>query len=137
MGDVMRVKEQGGGTTRTYSVDADRAWKIAVTVFHWEGSGAIEEHRDENYMLSSSSTSGVLGDAIMGAWIQPVDEHQTSVTVVTMRVNALDLTISLTESTFHRCFEDAVKILESGKPLPLTAPMPPPNEDSSSPLKKS
>src|SRR5438105_3726400 len=46
LGDVMQEKTQGGGTTQVYPVDTDQAWKIALTVLRWEGSDAIEEHRD-------------------------------------------------------------------------------------------
>src|SRR5262249_13956566 len=50
LGDVMREKAEGGGTVQVYPVDTDQAWKIALTVFRWEGSDAIEEHRDQSYM---------------------------------------------------------------------------------------
>jgi hypothetical protein len=34
-------------------VKADQAWQIAIQVFRWQGSGLIEEHRDQGYMLTS------------------------------------------------------------------------------------
>ena len=52
LSDVVQAKAQGGGTTQVYPVDVDQAWTIAMTVFRWEGSDAIEEHRDQGYMLT-------------------------------------------------------------------------------------
>jgi hypothetical protein len=120
LADVTRAKDEG--TSQIYSVDADQAWKIAMTVFRWEGSDAIEEHRAEGYMLTSSgATVGTMG-AVMGAWIDPVIEGQTKVTVVTKRRVATNLFTTLTETTFHRRFAQAVKIVKAGKPLPLEPP---------------
>jgi hypothetical protein len=42
LGDVVQEKAQGGGTAQVYPVDVDQAWEIAMTVFRWEGSDAIE-----------------------------------------------------------------------------------------------
>ena len=47
LGDVVHEKAEGGGTGQVYPIDTDQAWKIAVTVFRWEGGDAIEEHRDQ------------------------------------------------------------------------------------------
>lgn len=72
MSDVTRVKEEGSeGTTKIYPVDADQAWAIAKIVFRWEGSDAIEEHRDQGYMLTSSGMNLVSWGTVMGAWIEP------------------------------------------------------------------
>ena len=59
LADVTRVKEEGSeGTTNIYPVDSDQAWEIAKKVFRWVGSDAIEEHRDEGYMLTSLDFHG-------------------------------------------------------------------------------
>jgi hypothetical protein len=77
MDDVVQVKEAGTeGTTKVYPVNADQAWEISKTVFRWEGSDAIEEHRDEDYMLTSSGPNLVSWGAVMGAWIEPVDKEK-------------------------------------------------------------
>jgi hypothetical protein len=76
MDDVVQVKEAGTeGTTKVYPVNADQAWEISKTVFRWEGADAIEEHRDEDYMLTSSGPNLVSWGAVMGAWIEPVDKE--------------------------------------------------------------
>ena len=116
--DVMRVKEEGSeGTTKVYPVNADQAWKIARTVFRWEGADAIEEHRDEGYMLTSSGMNLVSWGTVMGAWVNPVDKDNTEVTVVTKRRISINIATTLTEGTFHNRFAQAVKIVNSGQPL--------------------
>jgi hypothetical protein len=123
MNDVVRVKEAGTeGTTKVYPVSADQAWEISKTVFRWEGSDAIEEHRDQNYMLTSSGMNLVSMGAVMGAWIETVDKDNTKVTVVTKRRVTLNVATTLTEGTFHRRFAQAVEIVKRGQPLPRNTP---------------
>jgi len=123
MGDVVKAKESGSeGTTRNYNVGADAAWDIAKTVFRWEGADAIEEHRSENYMLTSSGMNMVSYGAVMGAWVEPIDPMNTKVTVVTKRRVQTNIFTTLTEGTFHKRFEQAVMIVKKGQPLPRNAP---------------
>lgn len=122
LSDVMREKAQGGGTTTVYPVSKDQAWEIAKTVFRWEGSDAIEEHKAEGYMLTSTGMEVFTAGAVMGAWVDPVGDRQAKVTVVTKRRIVTNLVTSLTETTFHRRFTQAVEIVKAGKPLPLTRP---------------
>lgn len=124
LGDVIRAKESGEeGTTQVYPINADQAWKIAITVFRWEDTDAIEEHRDEGFMLTSSGTDAFSWGAVMGAWVKPLGENKTEVTVVTKRKLSTTIRISLTEGTFHRRFAQAVEIIKAGKPLPRIAPI--------------
>ena len=118
LSDVVQVKAQGGGTTQVYPVDTDQAWTIAKTVFRWEGSDAIEEHRDQGYMLTSSGMNVVSAGAVMGAWVEPAGRGQTKITVVTKRRVAT----TLTETTFQKRFAQAVALVKAGQPLPLTPP---------------
>lgn len=123
MNDVVRVKEAGTeGTTKVYPVTADQAWEISKTVFRWEGSDAIEEHRAQGYMLTSSGMNLVSWGAVMGAWIEPVDKDNTKVTVVTKRRVTVNIATTLMESTYHKRFAQAVEIVKKGEPLPRTAP---------------
>jgi hypothetical protein len=123
MSDVVRVKEAGTeGTTKVYPVSADQAWEISKKVFRWEGADAIEEHRDQGYMLTSSGPNMVSWGAVMGAWIEPVDKSNTKVTVVTKRRLTMNIATTLTESTYHRRFAQIVEIVNSGKPIPETRP---------------
>ena len=123
LNDVVSAKESGKeGTAQTYNVSENKAWEIAKTVFRWEGSDAIEEHRDQRYMLTSSGMNLMSAGTVMGAWVEPVDAGNTKVTVVTKRRIQTNLVTTLTESTFHKRFAQAVEIVNQGQPLPATAP---------------
>ncbi|NTU42023.1 MAG: hypothetical protein HGA78_03020 [Nitrospirales bacterium] len=120
MGDVAVSKDSG--TSAVYPVTADQAWELAKTVFRWEGADAIEEHRKDGYMLTSSGMNMVSWGAVMGAWIDPIDNDQTKVTVVTKRRLSMNVATTLTETSFHKRFSEAVDILKAGKSLPVKAP---------------
>ncbi|MBM4145377.1 MAG: hypothetical protein FJ240_03750 [Nitrospira sp.] len=120
MGDVARSKAEG--TSKVYPVTGDQAWDIAKAVFRWEGADAIEEHRKDNYMLTSSGVNLITYGAVMGAWIDTIDQNSTKVTVVTKRRIATNLATTLTEDTFHKRFAQAVEIIRAGKSLPVTPP---------------
>jgi len=122
MKDVIKAKERGEGTAAIYNVTEDQAWEISMTVFRWEGSDAIEQHRSQNYMLTSSGMNMVSYGSVMGAWVEPVDANNTKVTVVTKRRVATNLATTLTEATFHKRFVQAVEIIKSGQPLPIVPP---------------
>jgi hypothetical protein len=120
MGDVVRAKDEG--TAKVYPVNADQAWEISKTVFRWEGADAIEEHKSEGYMLTSSGMNWVSWGAVMGTWIEPVDKDNTRVTVVTKRRIATNIATTLTETTFHKRFAQAVEIVKKGNRLPSNPP---------------
>ncbi len=120
MGDVVKAKDEG--TSKVYPVNAEQAWMIAKAVLRWEGADAIEEHKDEGYMLTSSGMNLVSMGTVMGAWIDPIDKESTKVTVVTKRRISTDLATTLTETTFQKRFAQAVDIVKSGKPLPSAPP---------------
>ena len=123
LNDVIREKESGtAGTTKTYPVTPDQAWDIARTVFRWEGTDAIEEHKDEGYMLTSSGINLYSYGAVMGAWVKPINQQNTEVTVITKRRVQTNIFTTLTEGTFHKRFSQAVGIINSGKTLPISAP---------------
>lgn len=123
MNDVVQAEQNGSeGTSAVYPVTKNQAWDIAKTVFRWEGSDAIEEHMDQNYMLTSSGMNLVSWGTVMGAWVYPVDEQHTKVTVVTKRRLTLNVATTLTEGTFQKRFAQAVGLINSGQPLPQIAP---------------
>jgi len=123
MQDVVKAKESGAeGTTKTYSVPESQAWDIAKAVFRWEGADAIEEHRDQHYMLTSSGMNLITMGTVMGAWTKPLNTENTEVTVVTKRRVTTNLATTLTEGTFHKRFAQGVNIVKRGKPLPETSP---------------
>ncbi|HBQ21555.1 MAG: hypothetical protein A2Z91_02270 [Deltaproteobacteria bacterium GWA2_38_16] len=120
MSDVLTSKDNG--TAKVYPVNANQAWTIATKVLRWEGADAIEEHRDEGYMLANSSMNLITTGTLMGAWVEKVDNSHSKVTVVTKRRIATNLVTTLTETTFHDRFAQAVDIVKKGQPLPATSP---------------
>ena len=120
LADVVGKKEDG--TSQIYSVSVDQAWEIAKVVFRTEGTDAIEEHRAEGYMLTSSGMNMVSWGAVMGAWIDPVGKDETKVTVLTKRRITINIATTLMESTFHKRFAQGVGIVKAGKPLPPLLP---------------
>lgn len=70
-------------------------------------------------MLTSSDINLASYSAVMGAWIESTPKaSDTKVTVVTKRRVAINIAITLTESTFHRRFTQAVEIIHKSQPLP-------------------
>ena len=120
MSDVVTAKADG--TSETYPVNTDQAWEISKTVFRWEGSDAIEEHRDQGLMLTSSGVNFLTTGTVMGAWVDKIDASHTKVTVVTKRRVKIDIATTLTETTFHKRFAQAVRIVKRGEPLPIKPP---------------
>jgi hypothetical protein len=116
------LQSKNEGTVQAYGVKADQAWDIAVAALRWEGCEAIEEHRADGYMLTTSGPKLVSGGSMVGVWIEPINEKQTRVTIVSKRKMQSNAATGLTESTFHRRFAQGVEIVRSGKPLPLNAP---------------
>ena len=109
MQDVVKVKQSGAeGTTRNYAVSEAQAWEIA--------------NGDQHYMLTSSGVNLVSWGAVMGAWVEPVKDDETKVTVVTKRRVTMNVATTLTETTFHKRFAQAVNIVRKGQPLPAEAP---------------
>jgi hypothetical protein len=106
--DAHVEKRHGGGTSRVYAVDAAHAYDAAREVFREEGADPIEDHRESNYLLTSSGPGFATQGSVMGAWFQPVDEYHTLVTVVTKRRVSVTLATTLTESTFHDRFATKV-----------------------------
>jgi hypothetical protein len=120
MSDVVKDKENG--TAQVYPVDSDRAWKIAIQVFRWEGADAIEEHRDQNLILTTTRINLSFEGTFMGAWVEPLDQEHTKVTVVTKRKYATNITTAVTEAAFHQRFQQAIALVNSGKLLPIETP---------------
>ena len=124
MQDVVKAKQnRSEGTTQAYNISKVQYWDIAKTVFRWKGYDAIEEHKEQNYMLTISGMSLVSYGAVMGAWIEPTTKpSDKKVTVVTERRVAMNIATTLTESTFHRRLTQAVEIIHKNQPLRAEAP---------------
>jgi len=103
-------------------VNFDTSWKIAVRVLRWEDAETIEEHKDENYMVTTVGQNFVSAGSVIAVWVEPIDTSNTKVTIVTKRKMQTNLATGLTESTFHKRFQQGVDIVKQGKPLPSDAP---------------
>jgi hypothetical protein len=101
--DVVAEKQRGGGTSKTYPVAADLAFEVSRDVLRSRAGDAIEEHRAQGFMLTSSSANELTRGTYIGVWVAPAGE-QTVVTVVTKRKIPTNMVTTLTESTFHEYF---------------------------------
>jgi hypothetical protein len=116
--DLPNYKQEG--MSRVYPVTEDQAWTIARSIFRsLDEIDAIEERRPEGYMLTSTGAGGFTWGTVIGTWFERVDDTKTKVTIVTKRRLQTNISTSLTETTFHRRFEQAVDILK--RPLPPAA----------------
>lgn len=120
MSDVLQSKNEG--TVNVYSVNEEQAWKIAMTVLRWENAETIEEHRNEHYMLTTTGVNLVSAGTLIGVWVEPVNDNDTKITVVTKRKMQTNVATGLTETTFQKRFSQAVEIVKSGNPLPVEPP---------------
>ncbi|MRR57283.1 MAG: hypothetical protein EG824_03605 [Deltaproteobacteria bacterium] len=121
--DVMQQRKSGtAGVTRVYPIPADQAWEISRAVFRWEKVDGVEEHREENYMITSTGMNMVAFGSVMGVWIEPADSIGTKVTVLTKRRVAKDTFTKLNDATFFERFEQGLKIVQDGKKLPVVPP---------------
>ncbi|MBM2840169.1 MAG: hypothetical protein HW412_697 [Bacteroidetes bacterium] len=118
--DALKAKDEG--SVNVYPVDFEQAWKIARTVLRWEDAETIEEHKDENYMVTTVGQNFISAGAVVAVWVEPVDKTQTKITIVTKRKMQTNIATGLTESTFHRRYGQAVQIVKDGKTLPTEPP---------------
>ena len=120
--NVVEAREDGKGTVEVYDVNMDDAWMLAKKSLRWGGSEAIEEYKEEGYMLTSKGMNLVTSGCVMGAWIEESGDNQTKVTVISKRRISTDITTGMTEDKFHRLFAKGSEILKSGEELPLSTP---------------
>lgn len=109
MSEVVAAKAQGTeGVTVDYPITENQAWDIAQAVLRDAGAQAIEEHRAEGYMLTTSpNTLGVSG-ALVGVWIKKSSTSTTAVTVISKRQIKSALLVSPSESQLQDKFARAV-----------------------------
>ncbi len=122
LNSVIEAKEDGKGTVKVYDINMDDAWTLAKKSFRWGGADAIEEYKEEGYMLTSKGMNLVSSGSVMGAWLEKVDDDKTRVTVITKRRISTNIATGMTEDKFHRLFAKGSEILKSGEKLPLSAP---------------
>lgn len=120
MSDVVRDKEKE--TQKSYQINFEQAWDIAITVLRWEGCETIEQHQNSGYMLTTIGHDFFSDGTLVGVWLDEIDQDNTKMTVVTKRKEQLSLATGLTETTFHSSFEKAVNLVNKGEKLPYDKP---------------
>jgi hypothetical protein len=113
MSDLVRSKEMGEGTSRIYQVSVDQAWEITKKVLDWEGIGALEDHRSEGYVLITSGTVWFFRATLIGIWVEPLNNVQSKVTVITKSKRSMDTFVGLSETDFHEHFSLFAKGVET------------------------
>lgn len=116
--NMVETKEQG--TSHIYHISPGQAWKITKTVFHWEAFDVIEEHRRNGYMVGRNGNEWAPWTSLTIAWVDRIDRKHTKVTIVTKR--HVGVKSGTSETTFHKRFAQAMRMVKKGKMLP---PVPP------------
>jgi hypothetical protein len=111
--DLVRSKEMGEGTSRIYQVSVEQAWEVTKKVLEWEGIGAIEDHRSEGYVLITSGTTWFYRATLVGIWVEPLNNVQSKVTVITKSKRSTDTFVGLGETDFHEHFALFAKGVET------------------------
>lgn len=122
--EIVKARKTGNaGVTRVYPVAANQAWEITLAVFRWEKTDEIEEHREENYVITSTGMKMAAYGSVMGVWIEPADASASKITVIAVRRVENDRFTSLNARTFFERFEQGMKFLKEGKKLPVVLPV--------------
>ncbi|MBX2991096.1 MAG: hypothetical protein KF749_08010 [Bacteroidetes bacterium] len=116
------IKAKDDGTVVTYPVDFEQGWKVALRVLRWEDAETIEQHKDENYMVTTIGQNLISAGSVIAVWVEPQGNNSVKVTCVTKRKMQTNIATGLTETTFHRRFKQAVDIVKQGKELPHDPP---------------
>jgi len=118
--EVIQARKSGReGEMRVYPVSVDQAWDITEAVFRWEKTDELEEHRQENYVITSSGMKSAAFGTVMGVWIEPVDMKSSRITVIARQRGDCCVLTNLTPPNFFKRFEQGVAIVKSGRRLPL------------------
>jgi len=105
LANVKQAKNNNEGTSKIYNVDYEKAWKISEEILHEAGCDAIEENKNEGYMLTSFPQQ-MGGGGVAGVWLDRIDGNTTKVTVVTERRTAINPLTPLREIEFHKEFQE-------------------------------
>jgi len=83
----------------------------------------IEEHPSKGYMLTKTRESSISWATFVGVWIEPVDNDNTKVTVITKQRDPTEFWTAFTESVFHEEFAMEIEKVKKGKSLSLVPPV--------------
>ncbi len=127
--DVVVAKQSGDqGITMIYRVNKDQAWEIVRAVLRWQHSNKIEDHLDQDYVLTSIGIVSCPCRTEVGVWVEPLNDDETKITIITRGRSSKNLFTNIEtfpdtiKPDFHMRFRKAVDIVKSGKELPFTPP---------------
>lgn len=66
--DAIKAKDEG--TVVNYPVNVEQGWKIAQNVLRWEDAETIEEHKDENYIVTTIGGDFVSAGSVVAVWVE-------------------------------------------------------------------
>jgi hypothetical protein len=119
--DVLDAHNAGKGTEQVFDAPLDQAWDASRAALRWNNAQAIEEHRDQGYMIGTAPMQGFSNGASIGVWLSPAGDASTRVRVIVSRAYALNWT-GQTESGVLEDMGKAVTLEKAGKPLPEQSP---------------
>lgn len=116
MADVIASKAEG--TAAVYAIPPERAYPLAVEVLRKAGVDALEEHRDEGYMVATATPD--MNPVFIAAWIEP-DPAGSLVTFRTRRKRFNLFELDFPEAGLHERMKERVDrdLRKSAGPAPL------------------
>jgi hypothetical protein len=115
--DVLQTARSGGGEVRAYDATMDQIWPAARAALLWNHAAAIEEHRDQGYMLGSAPVTGWSWGATIGMWFEAPSDGRVLVRAVVSRTVATNVTAQ-SEGGLLDDVAKAVALERQGRPLP-------------------
>jgi hypothetical protein len=119
--DVLSAYQAGDGEVRTYNATFEQTWAAAHAALVWNHAAAIEEHRDQGFMLGTAPAQEWSWGASMGIWIDPADARSRRVRAVVSRTLATNVTAQ-NETTLLDDMGRALVLEKQGAPLPAESP---------------
>jgi hypothetical protein len=128
MAKVLQEKQEGKARTQVYAVSMDQAWQIAETVLRWDGAGPLEEHRDQNFLLTTkfiyASGDGTDPNLYIGVWLEPAGGAVKVSFAISGPQTITRFPEDDYEAAFQRRFQQAAAFIQAGQPLPIQSPKP-------------
>jgi hypothetical protein len=126
MAKVLQEKQDGKARVQVYAVSIDQAWQITETILRWEGAGALEEHREQNFLLTTKFTyannDGMDPNLYIGAWLEPLEGAVKVSFAVSGPQTITRFPEDDYERVFHSRFQQALAYTNAGQPIPIQPP---------------
>jgi hypothetical protein len=115
---ALTMKQNGKATT--YSLPFDQTYTAMRTALRWSSDQLIEDHKEQNYVLSlaalSSRSTGYNEYCII--WFDSLAQSETRVTLLTSSMAGGISRRDFVEN-LQRYMDYAAKLTKEGKPLPI------------------